>query len=60
MLILSILFTSVSLLLIYALMRDTGRNTPHARQSGSKPDAIKADNNQQQDNSKPSSIVGLS
>jgi len=31
MLLLSFLFTVVSLLLIYALMRDTGKHTPHAR-----------------------------
>ncbi|MDM7859508.1 hypothetical protein QTP81_02670 [Alteromonas sp. ASW11-36] len=60
MLILSILFTSVSLLLIYSLMRDTGRNTPHARQPGLKSDGIKTNNSQQQDNTEPSSIVGLS
>lgn len=33
MLLLSILFTTVSLLLCYALMRDTGRHTPHARRN---------------------------
>lgn len=31
MLLLSFLFTVVSLLFIYALMRDTGKNTPSAR-----------------------------
>lgn len=31
MLLLSFLFTVVCLLFIYALMRDTGKHTPHAR-----------------------------
>lgn len=31
MLLLSVLFTLVSLLFIYALMRDTGKHTHHAR-----------------------------
>lgn len=34
MLLLSILFTAVCLLFIYALMRDTGDNTPDARATG--------------------------
>ncbi|WP_164078340.1 hypothetical protein [Alteromonas facilis] len=41
MLLLSILFTAVSLLFIYALMRDTGVNTPHARGTGTPQDTNK-------------------
>ncbi len=60
MLTLSILFTSVSLLLIYSFMRDTGQNTAHARNSGITSDASDPNDSQQPNNPKSTGIIGLS
>lgn len=60
MLTLSILFTSVSLLLIYSLMRDTGQNTAYARNSGITSDASDPNDSRQPKNPKPAGIIGFS
>lgn len=59
MLLLSILFTSVSLLFIYCLMRDTGKNTPHARRSNILNNNLSDSAKQSENRAKPVSPISV-